>query len=110
MKAQIFTLLLLVSLFLACSNKHKPNDPNPQMVYRAYEPELTDQRIDRNTYLDRLQRFWLWQCIANWSRPDHPNIWNPGKVSWNSNLWKWQIQRGSSFQKPVLQWLFGIGY
>jgi hypothetical protein len=73
-----------------------------------YKVNPTDRIISRADYLDKLQGFWLGQCIANWTglitemdkigsigefdtgpfytredwgQPDQPNIWSQGKPS-----------------------------
>ena len=77
-------------------------------VYEDYTPKVSDLQISRAEYLDKLQGFWLGQCIANWTGlvtemdkignigefqtgdfytrenwggPDQPSIWGQGKPS-----------------------------
>jgi len=77
-------------------------------TYDSYKPDPSDLIISRANYLDKLQGFWLGQCIANWTglitemdkigsigefdtgpfytredwrQPDQPNIWSQGKPS-----------------------------
>jgi len=74
----------------------------------SYKPDPSDLVISRTDYLDKLQGFWLGQCIANWTglitemdkigsigefdtgpfytredwrKADQPNIWSQGKPS-----------------------------
>ncbi|MBC8375320.1 MAG: ADP-ribosylglycohydrolase family protein [FCB group bacterium] len=76
--------------------------------YDSYKPDPSDLVISRANYVDKLQGFWLGQCIANWTglitemdkigsigefdtgpfytrddwgKPDQPNIWSQGKPS-----------------------------
>ncbi len=78
------------------------------LVYKKYTPKETDLVISRSRYLDRLEGFWLGQCIANWTglvtemdkignigdiktgdfytrddwgKPDQPSIWGEGVPS-----------------------------
>ena len=85
---------------------HGTGPVNPAMEYLPYTPGAGDQVISREDYLDRLQGFWLGQCIANWTglvtemdkiggdgphgafytrehwgQTDQPSIWDEGKPS-----------------------------
>ncbi|MCG8579486.1 MAG: hypothetical protein MI866_06200, partial [Bacteroidales bacterium] len=99
--------LLLISAFLiaiSCSSE-KRIKPNPDLLYRPYQPHQTDKVISREDYYKKLQGFWLGTCIANWTglvtemdkignigdiktddfytrddwgEPDQPSIWGQG--------------------------------
>ena len=76
---------------------------NNDIQGKVYDTISTDIIISRNQYADKLQGFWLGQCIANWTglitemdkieapfytdndwgKPDQPNIW--GNYLPNSN-------------------------
>ena len=76
---------------------------NNDIQGKVYDPISTDIIISRDQYADKLQGFWLGQCIANWTglitemdkieapfytdndwgKPDQPNIW--GNYLPNSN-------------------------
>jgi len=76
---------------------------NPAMEYLAYTPASNDLVLSREDYFNKLQGFWLGQCIANWTglitemdkiggegpqgvfytrddwgQPDQPSIWGEG--------------------------------
>ena len=40
---------------------------SPDLDYRPYQSSPTDLIISRADYLNRLQGFWLGQCIGNWT-------------------------------------------
>ena len=68
---------------------------DPELSYPAYEPDGSELIVPRSEYIDRLQGFWLGQCIANWTglttemdrvekpfytdadwgEPDQKNVW-----------------------------------
>lgn len=81
---------------------------NPNLEYKTYSPDKADIVLSREAYYDRLQGFWLGQCIANWTglvtemdkignignvktgdfytrhdwgKPDQPSIWGQGVPS-----------------------------
>lgn len=103
-------IILVVFGVISCVNKPKSiigvKDPNLQ--YQAYTPKPSDYIIARSSYQDKLEGFWLGQCIANWTglitemdkignigdirtgafytradwgKPDQPNIWSEGQPS-----------------------------
>ena len=106
-------LLISFSLvILACtaSEQHVKSDrmKEPTPTSGSYKPKPTDLVISRVDYLDKLEGFWLGQCIANWTglvteidkvgrigefdtgpfytrddwgNADQPNIWSQGKPS-----------------------------
>ena len=113
MKNHVSTLVLIAifSMFSCQTNKKDKDDTqiqsikDPQLVYQDYQPQENDIRISRADYFDRLQGFWLGQCIANWTglitemdkignigeiqtgdfytrddwgKPDQPSIWGEG--------------------------------
>lgn len=78
------------------------------MTYKSYKPQDSDKVISRENYYNKLQGFWLGQCIANWTglvtemdkignigdvktgdfytrhdwgKPDQPSIWGQGVPS-----------------------------
>lgn len=91
------------------SNKlltNKSVDPN--LSYQPYDANKSDLIISRTQYKNKLEGFWLAQCIANWTglvtemdkignigaiktgdfytredwgKPDQPSIWGEGKLS-----------------------------
>ncbi|NQT27813.1 ADP-ribosylglycohydrolase family protein [candidate division KSB1 bacterium] len=93
----------------SCSNRVGSTIPaDPQLTYEAYTPERTDRIISRSEYAEKLEGFWLAQCIANWTglvtemdkignigeiktgafytredwgKPDQPSIWAEGVPS-----------------------------
>lgn len=109
--------LLFLALLTHCANKNENKDENQAVKnnlrdlsidYLEYIPDSTDIIISRSDYLNKLQGFWLGQCIANWTglvtemdkignigaiktgdfytrddwgKPDQPRIWGEGKPS-----------------------------
>jgi len=90
---------------------------NPLMEYRPYSPSAEDRVISRTDYIDRLEGFWLGQCIANWTglvtemdkiggegphgefytrenwgQPDQPSIWGEGVPSDLSPTIDWVLE------------------
>ena len=90
---------------------------NPAMEYLSYSPSPDDIVVSRSRYFDRLQGFWLGQCIANWTglvtemdkiggdglhgefytranwgQPDQPNIWSGDERSDLSTTIDWVVQ------------------
>lgn len=105
-------LVMLVFAFSACNHfskdelKHAPLDAG--LRYKNYTAKKGDLVISRDYYFDKLQGFWLGQCIANWTglvtemdkignigelqtgdfytrddwgKPDQPSIWGQGVPS-----------------------------
>lgn len=89
---------------MACSTSQKTPE-NPNLIIRKYEVNHSDRVINRETYYEKLQGFWLGTCIANWTglitemdkigaigiiktgdfytrkdwgKPDQPSIWGQG--------------------------------
>lgn len=117
MKAAILksTLLLILLLTITCKEEQKGAEQgmehiptHPDLVYNEYLPSKGDRLISRSAYKDKLEGFWLAQCIANWTglvtemdkvgnigevktgdfytrhdwgQPDQPNIWSDGQPS-----------------------------
>jgi len=103
----LVVLLSAITLF-ACENQISQQDNssihvNPAMEYLPYTNMAGDLDISRDEYFDKLQGFWLGQCIANWTglvtemdkiggegphgtfytrkdwgQPDQPSIWGQG--------------------------------
>jgi hypothetical protein len=94
-------------IFFSCekSNKKKEVVSAINLEYKNYSPNSTDKVISRSIYAEKLQGFWLGQCIANWTglvtemdkignigdlktgdfytrddwgKPDQPSIWGQG--------------------------------
>jgi hypothetical protein len=90
---------------------------NPLMEYLPYSPAPGDLVISREEYLNKLQGFWLGQCIANWTglvtemdkiggdgphgefytrdswgQPDQPSIWGEGIPSDLSATIDWVLK------------------
>ena len=100
-------LLIFGILINSCSTEIKiPKNPN--LEYKTSSPDKTDLVLSREAYYDKLQGFWLGQCIANWTglvtemdkignigdiktgdfytrhdwgQPDQPSIWGQGVPS-----------------------------
>jgi len=61
-----FLILFILIVFISCSTK--TNFPeNPNLTYNEYIPNQTDIVVNRDSYHDKLQGFWLATCIANWT-------------------------------------------
>ena len=116
------TAALAVLLVSACEQNNDVVDArnasvNPAMEYLAYSPSPDDIVVSRSQYFDRLQGFWLGQCIANWTglvtemdkiggdgphgefytradwgQPDQPNIWSGDEPSQLSDRIDWVLQ------------------
>jgi imidazolonepropionase-like amidohydrolase len=90
---------------------------NPDFEYRPYSKNPGDLAISRSAYFDKLQGFWLGQCIANWTglvtemdkiggegphgefytrddwgQPDQPSIWGQGIPSDLSPTIDWVLE------------------
>ncbi|WP_341224582.1 ADP-ribosylglycohydrolase family protein [uncultured Arcticibacterium sp.] len=107
--------VLLIGLALSSCQKPEPNTlQNPDLLYAKYEPKESDLPISRADYKNKLEGFWLGQCIANWTglvtemdkvgnigeiktgdfytredwgKPDIPNIFSGDKISqWSPTL------------------------
>jgi len=113
-----FLVSLVLSFSIAISCKEKASEErssvNNELVdstltYALYKPKPSDRRISRADYKNKLQGFWLGQCIANWTglvtemdkigiptkdgkgagfytskdwgQPDQPNIWGSNDLS-----------------------------
>jgi hypothetical protein len=66
----IFCLgVCFVLLVYSCKSKQVETKAlvNPEFNYLRYKPASNDRIISRKDYYDRLQGFWLGQCIANWT-------------------------------------------
>ena len=104
--------LILFAFLFSCkpsNNKEKTIKTqfisSPNLTYNNYAPSSTDKVISRLEYANKLQGFWLGQCIANWTglvtemdkignigelktgdfytrenwgKPDQPSIWGAG--------------------------------
>lgn len=107
-----FLIALVLSLVIAVSCKEKASEEDggfknkwvdSTLTYASYSPNPNDRIVSRVAYKDKLQGFWLGQCIANWTglitemdkigipdkegkgagfytrkdwgAPDQPNIW-----------------------------------
>jgi hypothetical protein len=63
-----FLLSPLIFCFcISLSQAQQLADKNPNLNYQVYSPKATDLKIDRATYAEKLQGFWLATCIANWT-------------------------------------------
>lgn len=111
MNNSIAARLVAVLLLIAGPALADQSDPvtqqlalrNPAMEYLAYTPASNDLVLSREDYFNKLQGFWLGQCIANWTglvtemdkiggegpqgvfytrddwgQPDQPSIWGEG--------------------------------
>jgi hypothetical protein len=61
--------IALSFLIFSCQTESPPPNPrvNPDFEYAAYEQQAGDEVVSRAVYFDKLQGFWLAQCIANWT-------------------------------------------
>lgn len=109
-KQPVFIVIVWLIIFFSCNNLKQTNDTvkDPDLVYKPYSPNASDLVISRKDYMDKLQGFWLVQCIANWTglitemdkignigevktgdfytrkdwgKPDQPSIWGEGVPS-----------------------------
>lgn len=63
-------ILFMLLICSACQPKHNPTDEvfiHETFNYKPYAPKSTDRIISRSEYIDKLQGFWLGECIANWT-------------------------------------------
>ena len=69
------TVLLIIILF-SCQNQESVNQEqeeanttfiDPGLEYKTYLPQPSDRIISRSEYANKLEGFWLAQCIANWT-------------------------------------------
>jgi hypothetical protein len=94
-------------LFFSCGKSIKKREAisDVYLEYKNYTPKTSDKVISRSAYAEKLQGFWLGQCIANWTglvtemdkignigeiktgdfytredwgKPDQPSIWGQG--------------------------------
>jgi hypothetical protein len=128
------TLFTAATLLSGCGRKadeHPPEEENPIPVasrtahlvtnpgldYLPYYPAENELVISREAYLNKLQGFWLGQCIANWTglvtemdkiggegphgnfytradwgQPDQPSIWGQGLPSDLSETIDWVLE------------------
>ena len=110
--------LALVLLMAGCDPDPAPgNADSNDLPVAANEPAIKTLLISRTEYRDRLQGFWLGQCIANWTglvtemdkiggegphgefytredwgRPDQPSIWSEGVPSTLSPTIGWVLE------------------
>jgi len=114
LKSLIVIACLACLLSLSCRSKEysTSNADNTEnlkrdslLSYNEYIPKVTDRIISRKDYINKLEGFWLGQCIANWTglvtemdkignigdvktgdfytrddwgKPDQPSIWGEG--------------------------------
>ena len=113
-----FLVSLVLSFYIAISCKEKVSEEDSHiknkwvdstLIYNAYTPKPIDRILSRADYKNKLQGFWLGQCIANWTglvtemdkigiptkdgkgagfytrkdwgQPDQPNIWGSNDLS-----------------------------
>ncbi|MGR3810988.1 ADP-ribosylglycohydrolase family protein [Jiulongibacter sp. NS-SX5] len=100
---------LLFLLLLSACKTPTTGDFNPSLTINDYEPDGTELVIYRSSYKEKLEGFWLGQCIANWTGlitemdkiggngldgkgagfytrenwggPDEPNLWGSNNLS-----------------------------
>ena len=103
--------LLLLILCYGCQPKTQSTHiqlRDVNLAYELYAPNASDMILSRGVYMNKLEGFWLGQCIANWTglvtemdkignigeiktgdfytredwgTPDQPSIWGEGKPS-----------------------------
>ena len=70
-RKSIIALIFISGFLLSCNNINNKKINNiiidPEFTYHDYSPKLSDLVISREKYLDKLQGFWLGECIANWT-------------------------------------------
>lgn len=68
MMTEKISVAMLVILCAGCGVNTTTRSPaDPELRYSDYKPASTDRIISRSEYMNRLQGFWLAECIANWS-------------------------------------------
>jgi hypothetical protein len=108
-KTAIMALILIVvgrdNLYAQSASKTVIDS---ELTYKKYKPKKNDRIISRSNYLNKMQGFWLGECIANWTglvtemdkigsigelktgifytredwgKPDQPSIWGKGVPS-----------------------------
>ncbi len=70
-RISIIALIFIFGSILSCNNINNKKINNiivdPEFTYEDYSPKSSDLIISREKYLDKLQGFWLGECIANWT-------------------------------------------
>ncbi len=65
---RFLSIIIVLIFLLSCNNNLSSNKlVDPDLVYKEYTPNLSDRIISRSDYLNKLQGFWLGECIANWT-------------------------------------------
>ena len=59
--------LLLICSIGVCRLEAEEIEPDPDLKYPEYSCQKTDFVISRTAYHQKLQGFWLGECIANWT-------------------------------------------
>lgn len=113
-KSRTISIIIVIFSFvlISCENSKKSNEElnktvisGPNLIYKDYSPKSSDKVISRSEYSEKLEGFWLGQCIANWTglvtemdkignigelitgsfytredwgKPDLPSIWGQG--------------------------------
>jgi len=112
----LVSLVLSFSIAISCKEKASEKGSNVKnelvdstLTYALYSPKPADRIVSRAEYKNKLQGFWLGQCIANWTglvtemdkigiptkdgkgtgfytskdwgQPDQPNIWGSNDLS-----------------------------
>lgn len=70
-----FTIPFLLTISFSCTDKKDSTRStatitelqDPSLEYQPYTPTPADRTISRADYFDKLQGFWLGQCIGNWT-------------------------------------------
>ena len=63
----LFILVILISCKGEVNIIRTKSIEDSSLVYMSYKPKLSDELISRAGYNNKLQGFWLGQCIANWT-------------------------------------------
>ena len=70
-RKSIVALIFISGFILSCNNLNNKKIDNliidPELTYHDYSPDSSDLIISRAKYFDKLQGFWLGECIANWT-------------------------------------------
>lgn len=100
-----YIAIFYISTFLFLQKIEAQNTFDSTLEYKKYKPKPTDLQLSRTEYYNKLQGFWLGECIANWTglvtemdkignigdiktgafytrndwgKADHQNIWGGG--------------------------------
>ena len=113
-KYRIYIILTVffIALLISCQKSPKVNGAisnnivfNPNLDYKKYKPKSTDKTISRSDYVNKLEGFWLGECIANWTGlvTEMDKIGNIGEIKTG------QFYTREDWGKPDLPSIWGKG-